>query len=134
MVWQLYLFGGCGYRFEIIFRDIGMASVYHINKGVNKPIVFRGLKAQYIAYLALGLVLLLICFAVLYISGLSLFIVLPLILVLGTGLFIITFRLSRRFGEHGLMKYLSKKGLPKNLKFRSRRLFTSLKHTNHGRS
>jgi len=104
-----------------------MASVYQINKGVNKPIVFKGLKAQYIAYLAVGLVLLLISFAVLYISGVSLLVVLPLMLLLGTLLFISTFRLSHRFGQHGLMKYLAKRGLPKALKFRSRRLFTSLK-------
>jgi len=111
-----------------------MASVYQINKGVNKPIVFRGLKAQYIAYLAVGLVLLLVSFAVLYISGVSLFIVLPLILLLGTALFLITFRLSNRFGQHGLMKYLAKRGLPKCLKFRSRRLFTQLKYKDYGRS
>lgn len=111
-----------------------MASIYQINKGVSKPIVFKGLKAQYIAYLAVGLVLLLIAFAVLYISGVSLFIVLPLILILGTVLFVASFRLSHRFGEHGLMKYLAKKGLPKSLKFRSRRLFTTLKHSDYGRS
>ena len=104
-----------------------MASVYHINKGVSRPIVFKGLKAQYIAYLAVGLVLLLIAFAVLYISGVSLLIILPLILLLGMGLFISTFRLSHRFGEHGLSKYLAKRGLPNHLKFRSRRLFTQLK-------
>jgi hypothetical protein len=28
-----------------------MSSIYQINKGVSKPIVFKGLKAQYIAYL-----------------------------------------------------------------------------------
>lgn len=104
-----------------------MASVYQINKGVSKPIVFKGLKAQYIAYLAVGLVLLLITFAVLYISRVSLFVILPLVVLLGTGLFVSTFRLSHRFGEHGLMKFLSKRGLPKVLKFRSRRLFTQLK-------
>lgn len=111
-----------------------MASVYQINKGVNKPIVFKGLKAQYIAYLAVGLVLLLISFAVLYISGVSLFIVLPLIFSLGAVLFISTFKLSHRFGEYGLMKFLAKRGLPKSLKFRSRRIFTALKHNHHGRS
>jgi hypothetical protein len=104
-----------------------MASIYHINKGVSKPIVFKGLKAQYIAYLAIGLVLLLIVFSVLYISGLSLMILVPLILTLGTALFFVTYRLSHRFGEHGLMKYLAKRNLPDCLKFRSRRLFTQLK-------
>lgn len=106
-----------------------MASIYQINKGVSKPIVFKGLKAQYIAYLAVGLVLLLIAFAVLYISGVSLFVVLPLVLLLGTALFVTIFRLSHRFGEFGLMKYMAKKGLPKSLKFRSRRIFTTLKHS-----
>ncbi|MET3115379.1 cellulose synthase/poly-beta-1,6-N-acetylglucosamine synthase-like glycosyltransferase [Pedobacter sp. CG_S7] len=104
-----------------------MSSIYHINKGVSKPIEFRGLKAQYIAYLAICLVLLLISFPILYISGLSLFIVLPLIITLGTALFFTVFHLSHRFGEHGLMKYLAKRGLPDHLKFRSRRVFTSLK-------
>lgn len=111
-----------------------MASIYSINKGVNKPIVFKGLKAQYIAYLAIGLVLLLLCFAILYISGVSLLVVLPLILLLGTALFISTFRLSHRFGQYGLMKYLAKRGLPESLKFRSRRLFTTLKYKDYDRS
>jgi hypothetical protein len=102
-------------------------SIYQINKGVSRPIVFQGLKAQYIAYLAIGLVLLLIAFAVLYIAGLSLFIVLPVVIGSGTTLFFSVFYLSRRFGEHGLMKYLAKRNLPDHLKFRSRRLFTGLK-------
>lgn len=105
-----------------------MAVVYQLNKGVSRPIVFKGLKAQYIAYLAVGLVLLLLSFAILYISGLSLLVVLPLILVLGAALFMGTFHLSHRFGEHGLMKYLAKKGLPKYIRFSSRRIFTTLKY------
>jgi hypothetical protein len=105
-----------------------MAIVYQINRGVSKPIVFKGLKAQYIAYLAIGLVLLLLSFAILYIAGLSLFVVLPFILVLGSMLFMVTFRLSHRFGEHGLMKFIAKKGLPKYLRFSSRRTFTALKY------
>lgn len=104
-----------------------MASVYQINKGVSKPIIYKGLKAQYIAYLAVGLVLLLIAFAVLYISGVNLFVVLPLILGLGTSLFLTVSRLSHRFGEHGLMKYFAKRSLPKYLRFRSRQLFINLK-------
>lgn len=104
-----------------------MASVYKINKGVSKPIVFKGLKAQYIAYLALGLVFLLVLFAALYILGLSLFVVLPLILSLGSAVFFTVFRLSHRFGEHGLMKYFARRGIPTYVRFNSRRVFTSLK-------
>jgi fatty acid desaturase len=102
-------------------------SIYQINKGINKPIEFKGLRAQYIAYLAIGLVLLLISFAVLYISGLSLFVILPLIIGLGTSLFFTVSHLSRKYGQYGLMKYLAKRGLPKYLKFNSRRVFTRLK-------
>lgn len=104
-----------------------MSLQYRINKGVSKPIVFKGLKAQYIAYLAIGLVCLLILFAILYISGLDLIILLPLIIFLGGALFFTVYKLSKRFGEHGLMKYFAKSGIPKYIQFNSRRVFTSLK-------
>ncbi|SDH53211.1 DUF4133 domain-containing protein [Mucilaginibacter sp. P19] len=107
-------------------------SIYRINKGVSKPIVFRGLKAQYIAYLAIGLVGLLISFAVLYICGVSLWIILLLILGLGSGLFVSVFRLSHRFGEHGLTKYFAKKQLPEFIQYRSRKLFINLNSNKHG--
>lgn len=110
-----------------------MASVYSINKGVSKPIVFKGLKAQYIAYLAVGLVFLLVLFAALYIAGLSLFVVLPIVLGLGSGLFFAVFRLSHRFGEHGLMKYFAKRSIPKFIRFSSRHVFVSLKGGSHER-
>lgn len=103
-----------------------MSSVYQINKGINKPIEFKGLRAQYIAYLAVGLVLLLISFAILYICGLSLFIILPVIFGLGGGLFFTVFRLSHKYGEHGLMKYFAKRQLPHYLKFNSRKIFIHL--------
>lgn len=104
-----------------------MSSIYQINKGINKPIEFRGLYGQYIAYLAVGLLLLLISFTVLYILGVPLVIVVPLILGLGGGLFFTVTRLSKRFGVYGLGKYFAKRGLPGYLKFRSRRVFTRLK-------
>jgi hypothetical protein len=101
-------------------------AVFVINKGVSKPIVFKGLKAQYIAYLAVGLVALLIGFAVLYICGLSLWVILPLVLGLGAGLFFGVFRLSHRFGEHGLAKHLARKKWPGYIKFNSRKVFINL--------
>ena len=47
------------------------SSIYGINKGINKPIEFKGLKAQYIWYLGGGLAGLLVLFGVLYISGVN---------------------------------------------------------------
>ena len=87
-------------------------SVYTINKGINKPIEFKGLKAQYIGYLAVGLLVLLILFAILYISGVNMFICLGLILVLGTALFMTVFRLSAKYGEYGLLKVTARRSIP----------------------
>lgn len=109
-----------------------MSTVYQINKGVGKPIVFRGLQGQYIAWLAGGLVFLLVAFALLYVMGLAIYVLLPLILGLGTGLFYTVGRLSRRFGVHGMEKYFAKRSLPGYLRFRSRRVFTGLKTGRRG--
>ncbi len=105
-----------------------MSSVYHIHKGVARPIEFKGFRAQYIIYLAVGLVALLIAFAVLYVCGLPFLVILPVIGGLGTGLFWGVGRLSRRFGEHGLGKYFAKKQVPGCLKCRSRKVFIQLKN------
>ncbi|SMD01387.1 DUF4133 domain-containing protein [Pedobacter nyackensis] len=104
-----------------------MSSIYQINKGIGKPIEFRGLYGQYIAYLAVGLVLLLISFALLYIAGIPLPVILPLILGLGSGLFFTVTSLSKRFGVHGLSKFMAKSSLPQYVKFKSRRVFTVLR-------
>jgi len=61
-----------------------MSSVYQVNKGINKAIEFRGLKAQYIGYLGGGLVGLLILYAVIYIIGVNTYICLVLIGGAGT--------------------------------------------------
>ena len=102
-------------------------SVYNINKGINKPIEFKGLKAQYIGYLAAGLVVLLVLFASLYIIGVNMFICLGLILVLGTFLFVVVYQISNQYGQYGLMKKTAKRSIPSHLLCVSRSLFVSLK-------
>ena len=91
-------------------------SVYQINKGINKPIEFKGLKAQYIWYLGGGLVALLIFFAIIYICGLNIFLCLALIFSLATALFMYVYKLSRKYGENGLMKKIARKKVPKVIK------------------
>jgi hypothetical protein len=98
-------------------------SVYSINKGINKPVEFRGLKAQYIWYLGGGLVALLIIFAVLYICSVNIFLCLGLIVLLTTLLFFKVYKMSREFGQYGLMKKIAKKGVPKIIRNYSQRLF-----------
>lgn len=96
-------------------------SVYQINKGINKPIEFKGLKAQYIWYLGGGLVCLLILFAVIYIAGVNVYLCLAIIITLGSALFMYVYKLSRTYGEHGLMKKIAKKGIPACVKNYSRK-------------
>jgi hypothetical protein len=102
-----------------------MSTVYSVNKNINKPVEFKGLKAQYIWYLGGGLLFLLILFAVLYICGVNPFVCLAVILFLGAGLFLHVYRLSHRYGEYGMMKKIAKRGVPAILKAYSRKAFLS---------
>ena len=58
-------------------------NVLIINKGVNRPVEFRGLKAQYIWWLAGGILALLILFAGMYIAGINPFVCIGLVGVAG---------------------------------------------------
>ena len=100
-----------------------MSSVYKINKGINKPIEFKGLKAQYIWYLGGGLLALLILFAILYICGVNSFICLGLILILGAGLFMYVYKLSHDYGEYGMMKKIASRRIPRVIKCSTRKFF-----------
>lgn len=103
-----------------------MNSVYKINKGINKPIEFKGLKAQYIGYLGIGVILLLIIFAVIYISGINMFVCLGVILLLGTLLFMGVYKLSDTYGQYGLLKKLARRNIPAGLTGRTRKIFIHL--------
>ena len=103
-----------------------MATVYEINKGVNRSLEFKGLKAQYIIYLALGLVILLLLFAILFIAGVNSYVCIFIVLSAGATLYITVSRLSAKYGEHGLMKKAAQKQLPACIQSRSRKLFTQL--------
>jgi hypothetical protein len=98
-------------------------SVYQINKGINKSIEFKGLKAQYIWYFGAGVIALLILFAIMYIIGINSFICIGIILIAGTGLVIKIYGLSNKYGEHGMMKAMAKRSVPKVIKSYSRKVF-----------
>src|SRR3546814_10474512 len=85
-------------------------SVYKINKGINRSIEFKGLKAQYIWYLGGGVILLLILFAIMYIIGLPSFICIGVIAVTGSFLVVKVYGMSKKYGEHGMMKAIERKG------------------------
>lgn len=98
-------------------------SVYKINRGINRSIEFKGLKAQYIWYLAAGAVLLLILFAVLYFTGINLFVCAALILLTGAVLVVRIYQLSDRYGEHGMMKAAAARKVPRVIRSRGRSTF-----------
>lgn len=102
-------------------------SVYSVNKGINKSIEFKGLKAQYIWYLGGGLLALLIFFAVIYICGVNSYICLGIIIVAGSLLFMYIYKLSGKYGEHGMMKAVARRSIPHVVKCDSRKVFTGLK-------
>ncbi|MDI1307169.1 MAG: DUF4133 domain-containing protein [bacterium] len=98
-------------------------SVYQINKGINQSIEFKGLKAQYIWYLGGGIIVLLFLFSTMYIIGLPSFICIGIIGGLGTLLIMKVYKMSHKYGEHGLMKALAKKQVPKAVRTQSRKIF-----------
>ncbi|MGF7076219.1 DUF4133 domain-containing protein [Mucilaginibacter sp. 3215] len=105
-------------------------SIYIINKGINKSIEFRGLRAQYIWYFAALVMGLLIVFATLYILGAGTTICLAVTGSAAVYGSIKIFSLSRQYGEHGLMKAAAKKRLPRVLKSYSRRFFQQFTFNN----
>lgn len=98
-------------------------SVYKINKGINKSIEFKGLKAQYIWYLGGGIIGLLLLFAILYLIGLNSYISIGIVGLVGTCIFLWVYKLSNTYGEHGMKKKLASRKIPKTVKCYSRRLF-----------
>lgn len=106
-----------------------MATVYEINRGINRSIEFKGIKAQYIIYLAAGLVLLLLLFAILHLVHASMYLSFGIILPAGAALVIGVKRISDRYGQHGLLKHGAARRLPASVQSRSRKIFVHLKAT-----
>jgi len=98
-------------------------SVYEINKGINKSIEFKGLKAQYIWYFGAGVIVLMILFAIMYIIGLPSFLCIGIIMIAGTVLTLKIYGMSTKYGEYGLMKAIAKKQVPKVIRSNGRKLF-----------
>jgi hypothetical protein len=93
-----------------------MSSVYQINKGVNRPIVFKGLKAQYIWWLGIGLAFLLMLFTCMYILGVPMLFCVLFVFGSVALLFRWVYSSSKKYGEHGLMKRLAAKSVPSSIK------------------
>lgn len=102
------------------------STVYDVNRGVNKSLEFKGIKAQYIIYLAAGLVALLLVFAILYVIGVNVYVVLLVVLAAGAGFFAAISNASKKYGEHGFVKHAARKQLPDFVYADSSKVFTRL--------
>jgi predicted lipid-binding transport protein (Tim44 family) len=103
-------------------------SHYPLNKGINKPVEFKGLVgSRYIFMLLGGLGGVFLGYIVLHVAGVSSYLTLPL--AIGSAFFWITrvFSLSAKYGEHGAMKLQAKGRQPKRIVNRTPRLFKDLK-------
>lgn len=98
-------------------------SVYHINKGVNRSIEFKGLRAQYIWYLGIGVVGLLVLFIILYFCGVNTYVCLVIIVISAFMLFKKVYQLNNKYGEHGMMKKLARRKIPRLIQCNSRKVF-----------
>ncbi|TDE10722.1 DUF4133 domain-containing protein [Dyadobacter psychrotolerans] len=98
-------------------------NIYQINKGINRSITFKGLKAQYIWYMGAVMFVLLIIYALMYLANVHTLISLVVIVCLGAVLFTLVYHLSAVYGEHGLSKAFAARNIPSVIKSYSRKSF-----------
>ena len=77
---------------------------YPINKGIGRPVEFKGLKAQYLFVFAGGLLAAFLLFVILYMAGVSQWVCIGLGVTAASAVVWLTFRLNAKYGQHGLMK------------------------------
>ena len=93
---------------------------YGINKGVDRDVEFKGLRAQYLFIFAGGLLGVFILFVAMYLAGIPTAVCIAIGLVLGTALVAFTFYLNGKYGAHGLMKALAARRYPRRIIHRKR--------------
>ena len=106
---------------------------YPINKGIGRPVEFKGLKAQYLFLFAGGLLAAFILFIILYMAGAGQWLCIGFGAVSASSLAWLTFRLNAKYGEHGLMKLGAARMRPRHVLHR-RRVSKLLKRKKKGRN
>ena len=93
---------------------------YPINKGIGRPVEFKGLKAQYLFIFAGGLLAAFILFVILYMAGADQWLCIGFGVVSASATVWLTFRLNAKYGEHGLMKLGAARMRPRHVLHRRR--------------
>ena len=102
---------------------------YPVNKGIGRPVEFKGLKAQYLFLFAGGLLAAFILFVILYMAGAGQWLCIGFGASSASALVWLTFRLNAKYGEHGLMKLGAARMRPRYLLHRRKtaRMFNQRK-------
>lgn len=93
---------------------------YPINKGIGRPVEFKGLKAQYLFIFAGGLLAAFVLFVILYMAGAGQWLCIGFGVVSASATVWLTFRLNAKYGEHGLMKLGAARMRPRHVLHRRR--------------
>ncbi len=93
---------------------------YPINKGIGRPVEFKGLKAQYLFIFCGGLLALFVLFVILYMVGIDQWICIGFGAASSSVLVWQTLALNARYGEHGLMKLGAARMRPRHVLHRRR--------------
>jgi uncharacterized membrane protein len=97
---------------------------YQVFKGINKTVEFKGLRAQYLIYFVVGIIILFMLFIILRMFDAN--IAGSLITVVGLAfiLIVVVFRMNAKYGQYGLMKEQARRRCPRFLI--SRKSFKSI--------
>ena len=93
---------------------------YPVNKGIGRPVEFKGLKAQYLFLFAGGLLAVFILFVILYMAGADQWLCIGFGVTSASAVVWLTFRLNAKYGEYGLMKLGAARMRPRYLLHRRR--------------
>ena len=93
---------------------------YPVNKGIGRPVEFKGLKSRYLFIFCGGLLALFILFVILYMAGVDQWVCIAFGVAAASVLVWLTFRLNTRYGEHGLMKLGAARMRPRHVLHRRR--------------
>ena len=91
----------------------GCMAEYPVNRGIGKPVEFKGLKSQYLFIFAGGLLAVFVVFIVLFMAGVNQWVCIVFIVSASLLLVWQTFRLNARYGTYGLMKIAARKRHPR---------------------
>ena len=89
---------------------------YAINKGVNRPLDFYGLKETYIFYFVGGILCAIVAYFIL--QFISNWVAIPVAVFIAILSYLLTYYLNNKFGANGLPKRMAQNACPKRIQMK----------------